>query len=164
MTKVRAVIAHEVRGALPAFLFFFVAFHMIAVTKAVTLNDYAIGAGSSTVATIGAVIVAKAILLVEKLPLARHFSDPAAHNILWKALLFGVVAMLFRIVEELLPVIANGGRLIGVAEHLAGGLPWPHFLVMQMWLFALLLLYCLASELVSAIGPRKVTAMLLDRR
>lgn len=164
MTRIGAAIAHEAREALPAFFFFFVAFHMIAITKTVTLNGYAISTGSSAVATLGAAIVAKAVLLVEKLPLARWFSGRAVHSILWKALLFGVVAMLFRIVEEVVSVIAKGGSTLAAAEHLENRLSWSHFLVMQMWLFALLVLYCLASELVGALGPRRVREMLFGQR
>lgn len=46
-----------------------------------------------------------------------------------------------------------------VAKEMREALPvW----VIQMWLFGLLFLYCLASELVRVIGAAKVKAMLLD--
>lgn len=46
-----------------------------------------------------------------------------------------------------------------VAKEMREALPVR---VIQMWLFGLLFLYCLVSELVRVIGAAKVKAMLLD--
>ena len=56
------------------------AWHMIALTKAVIVNDYSITALRATVATVGALIVAKAILVVENLPIDRFFSGRLVFN------------------------------------------------------------------------------------
>ncbi len=57
---------------------------MIALTKAVVIGDYSISALRATVARVGALIVAKAIVLVEYLPIARVFSSRLVFNALWK--------------------------------------------------------------------------------
>jgi hypothetical protein len=163
MSKVMAVV-REIREAVPALLFFLVVFHMILITKNVTLEDYHITTTGTTVATIGALIVAKAILIVEKLPIARLFSGRMLYNILWKALLFSIVSLLFRVVEEFLPLLAKHNGLVPAATHLFEEVSWPHFWVLQMWLNASLLLYCLASELVRTIGAVKVKGMLLGTK
>jgi len=49
MNKVLRVVVEEVREALPAMLFFFVAFNMIAITKTIVLEEYQISAASTTV-------------------------------------------------------------------------------------------------------------------
>ena len=72
--KIGAVVAKEIREGLPSFIFFLFMFHMIALTKAVSLGDYSITSLRATVATVGALIVAKAVLVVEALPIARLFS------------------------------------------------------------------------------------------
>lgn len=162
MNKVWAVVAKEVREALPAMLFFLIAFHMIAITKTVILDDYEISGATATIATVAALIVAKAILIVEKLPFARLFTTRMLYNIIWKTLLFGAVALLFRFLEEFISLIAKHESPAMAMEHLFGEVTWPHFWVIQMWLFGLLFLYCLASELVRTIGSAKVKAMLLD--
>jgi hypothetical protein len=164
MSKVMAVVAREMREAVPALLFFLVVFHMLAITKAVILEDYHITTTGTAVATVGALIVAKAILVVEKLPIARLFSGRMLYNILWKALLFSAVSLLFRVVEELLPLLAKHNGLISAATHLLEEVSWPHFWVLQMWLYASLLLYCLAAELVRLIGPVTVKGMLLGAK
>jgi len=161
MHKVVAAIGRELREILPAILFFLLAFHMIAITKPVLLRDYRIDVRTSALATLAAVLVAKAILVVEKLPFARLFSRRLVYNILWKALLFGVVAMLFRFLEEFVTALLKHENAGASLRHLPENVSWSHFWVFQMWLFAFLLLYCLAAELVRALGAAKVRAMLL---
>jgi hypothetical protein len=161
MSKVMAIVAREIREAVPALLFFLVVFHMILITKDVILEDYNITTTSAAIATVSALIVAKAILVAEKLPIARLFSGRMLYNILWKTLLFSAVSLLFRFVEELIPLIAKHNGLVTAATHLLEEVSWPHFWVLQMWLYASLLLYCLASELVRMIGAVRVKGMLL---
>jgi hypothetical protein len=161
MSQVMAIVAREIREAVPALLFFLVVFHMILITKNVLLQEYHITTTGAAIATVGALIVSKAILVVEKLPLARLFSSRMLYNILWKTLLFSAVSLLFRFVEELIPLIAKYNGLVTAATHLLEEVSWPHFWVLQMWLYAALLLYCLASELTHMIGAMKVQGMLL---
>lgn len=86
----------------------------------------------------GALIVAKAILLVEKLPVPRLFSSRAVYSVLWKTIMFGAVATLFRALEELLPQIAKHGGWVRDAQEIVEAVSWQHFLVLQMWLLMLL--------------------------
>jgi hypothetical protein len=105
---------------------------MIALTKAVILDDYHITMTGSSIATVGALIVAKALLVAEKLPIARLFSRTMLYNLLWKTLRFSAVAGLFRFVEELMPPIAKHHGLVTAATHLFEEMSWPHFWVLQM--------------------------------
>lgn len=164
MSKVMAIVAREMREAVPALLFFLVVFHMILITKNVMLEDYNITTTGAAIATVGALIVAKVILIVGKLPLARLFSGRMLYNVLWKTSLFSAVSLLFRVVEELLPLPAKHNGLVPTATHLFEEVSWLHFWVLQMWLYASLLLYCLASELVRLIGAVKVKGMLLGAK
>jgi hypothetical protein len=161
MSQVMAIVAREIREAVPALLFFLVVFHMILITKNAILEGYHITPTGATIATVGALIVAKVILVAEKLPIARLFSGRMLYNILWKTLLFSAVSLLFRFVEELIPLIAKHNGPVTAATHLLEEVSWPRFWVLQMWLCASLLLYCFASELVHIIGAAKVKGMLL---
>jgi hypothetical protein len=156
------LILRELGEAVPPTLFFLAAFHMVAVTKTVILADYHLDATRSAFATVGALIVAKAILVVETTRIARLFSRPLLANVLWKTLLFGVVATAFRVLEEVVPAMAGHEGLTAATRQAFGNVSWAHFWVIQMWLLALLFLYCLAAELVRVIGPAKVRAMLLS--
>ena len=55
MSKVMAIVAREIREAVPALLFFLVVFHMILITKNVLLKEYHItttGAATSWIAVL----------------------------------------------------------------------------------------------------------------
>lgn len=162
--KIGAVVAKEIREGLPAFIFFLFLFHMIALTKAVSLGDYSITALRATFSTVGALIVAKAILLVEALPIARAFSGRRVNQVLWKTLLFSVVVLLFRFVEEIIPLSSKHGGVATATKALFHEISWPVFGVLTLWILGGLLLYCLASELVDAVGPEKVREMLFGDR
>jgi hypothetical protein len=164
MNRVAEVIAKEIREAIPATLFFMAVFHMIIITKNVILEGYQATPTSSAVAVVGALIVAKAILIVEKLPLAHLFGARRLYNIAWKTLLFGAVWLLFRFVEELIPLLRQHEGLAAATTRLIGEMSWLHFLVIQMWLLASLFLYCLAAELARKIGGARVREILLGSK
>lgn len=160
MGKIGAFIAKEIREALPATLLFLFLFHMLALTKAVTLGDYSVVALRATNATVGALIVAKAILIIEALPIARIFARRPVIQVLWKTLLFGAMVLLFRFVEEIIPLASKHSGLVEATRVLLREISWPLFAVLALWVLGGLLLYCLASELVRAVGPEKVKEML----
>jgi len=162
--KIGATVAREIREALPALVFFLFLFHMIALTKAVLLGDYSITALRATGSTIGALIVAKAILLVEALPIARLFSGRRVAHVLWKTLLFAAVVLLFRFVEEIIPLTSKHGGVVAATKAMYGEISWPLFWVLALWILGGLFLYCLASELVRAVGPEKVKELLFSTR
>jgi len=155
VTKLGALVAREVREALPAMLLFLFLFHMVALTKAVALGDYSLTALRATTATVGALIVAKAILLVEALPISRRFASTLAVRVLWKTLLFGAVVLLFRFVEETIELASKHGGFAAATKVMFHEISWPLFWVLALWVLGGLLLYSLASELVRAIGPEK---------
>jgi hypothetical protein len=161
MGKVRAIVTKELREALPATIFFLLLFHMIALTKAVVLDDYTFDGLRAAGATLGALIVAKAILVVEALPIASWASRSGIVRILWKTLLYGIVVLLFRLVEELIHVASKHGGLAAGAKALVGEVAWPLFGVVTLWTLAGLLLYCLAAELVRNIGAGRVRQIIL---
>ena len=164
MSKIMAVVVKEIREALPATLFFLCLFHMFALTKAVVLNDYSITALRAVGATVGALLVAKAVLVVEALPIARLFPGRRVGQLLWKTLLFGTVVLLFRVVEEIVPLTAKHGSVMLATQAMYREVSWPVFGVLALWILSGLLLYCLASELVRALGPDRVKDLLFSRR
>jgi hypothetical protein len=160
VSKIGAIAVREIREAVPAAIFFLWLFHLIALTKAVAVDDYSITALRATAATVGALMVAKAILIVEALPVSRLFSTRLLSHVLWKTLLFTAVALLFRLLEEIIPLVVKHKSLITSAEQLYRETSWPQFGVFQLWLFTALLLYCLAAELVRMVGTENLKAML----
>ena len=165
MNKIFRVIIREIKEAIPTFIFFFVAFHLVAITKMLMLMGYKITLTGSTVATIGALIVAKAVLLANKVPVVNLFQKkPLIFNVLWKTLIYGLLTFVFRYLEELIPLIVKHGSLINARVHLIGEISWPHFWAFQIWLMVALLLYCSFLELLSEFGAGKVKEVFFGLR
>ena len=162
MSKVLAVVAKEMRKALPAIIFFLFLFHLIGLTQAVMLEEYSFTALRATGATVGALIVAKAVLIIDALTVVHFSSGRRIFQILWKTLLYGVVALFFRLLEELIPLVSKHGDLASATRAMLGEVSWALFAVMSLWIFGGLFLYALASELVRAIGPDKVKEALFS--
>lgn len=162
MSRVWATVAKEIREALPATIFFLFLFHLIGLTKAVMLDDYSFTALRATGATVGALIVAKAILIIEALPIVHLSSSRRIFQILWKTLLYGVVALLFRLVEELIPLVSKHGNLVSAIKAMQGDISWALFAVLALWIFGGLFFYALSSELVRAVGPDKIKEALFS--
>lgn len=164
MGKIGAIAAKEIREALPATIFFLFLFHMIALTKAVSLNDYSLTTLRAVGATVGALIVAKAILVVEALPMSRLFSGRLAVQALWKTLLYSIVVLLFKVLEEAISLASTHGGLMPAAKAIYREVSWPLFVVLALWIVGGLLLYCLAAELVRAVGPGRVKEIFFGSR
>lgn len=160
MRKIGTLVVREIREALPATIFFLWLFHMLALTKAVSIGDYSFTALRATVATVGALIVAKAILVVEALPISRVFSRKLWLHIFWRTLLFNVVVLIFRFIEEMIPLVRKYGDVSTAIAKLHQETVWPQFWVLQLWMFCALFIYCVVSEIVRMVGPERVKAML----
>ena len=164
MNRIAAIVVKEVREVVPAFLFFLVLFHLVALTKAVSLGDFSSAALRAVFATVAALIVAKAVLLVEKLPIPAYFASRLVLQVLWKTLLFGALAILFHLLEEFVPRIVKHESLAGAVGAMYRETYWAQFGVVSLWLFAGLLVYTLAVELVRIVGADRVKEIVFGRR
>lgn len=148
MHKVFALLLHELRqAALPA-AFFFVAFLIGAITKALVLESYGLTPTGVVVAVVGALIVAKAVLIADHLPLMHRFDRrPLILSVLWKAAIYWILCLAFRFVEELMPLWSKHGGLGAAIRHMDDEISWPLVVAVQLWLVVALLLYSALVEL-----------------
>jgi hypothetical protein len=163
-SRIGTVVAREIRKALPATLFFFFLFHMIGLTRAVSLEEYSFTALRSVGATIAALIVAKSILIAEALPIPRLFSGRRIFQVVWKTLLYSAVALLFKVLEEILSLASRHGGLAGAAKAMYLEVSWPLAMVLTLWIVGGLFLYCLVSEVADAVGPKRIRELLFRTR
>ena len=151
---------HELQSLIPPTLFFFVAFHLIAFTRAMMLEEYGIRVSTFMAATVGALIVAKVVLLADLFPFINRFPDrPLIYNVLWKTGVYFVAAFGVHYLEHLVHFMRKHENFAAANRHLLDEVVWPHFWVVQMWLLVLLLVYCALRELVRALGRDKVRQM-----
>lgn len=164
MGKIGTVVVKEIREALPAMIFFLFLFHMIALTKAVSLDDYSITALRAVGATVAALVVAKAILVVEALPVSRLFLDRPAVQVLWKTILYSIVVLLFKTVEEAIPLLLKHESVMSAARAMYHEVSWPLFLVLALWIIGGLFFYCTVSELLRVAGPDRARELFFGTR
>ncbi len=163
MRRIGAFLLQELLEALPAALFFLVLFHLVALTKAVARADYSLTALRAAGTTVAALVVAKAMLVVEALPLARRTGRRVIAQVFWKSLLVWVLALCFQFMEEVLSLLSKHESLAAAFGAVGTDIRWPMFWVFGLWLFGGLLLFCFASELLVLLGTKGITDVLRRR-
>lgn len=162
MRKLISAITHEMRKVIPAAIFFFIAFQLLGFTRVLILRQYELSLPAFLGATIGALVVAKVVLVVDMLPVVNRFPEkPLAYNVTWKTLIYIAAAFVVRYVEHLIPFLREHSSL-GVANRaLLAEMDWARFWVIQIWLLVLFLMYCTLRELIRVLGKDRVRRMFL---
>jgi hypothetical protein len=157
MSKFVHGVKHLIIELIPPATFFFVAFQLLAFSRALMLKQYGIELTAFVTATIAALVAAKVVLLANLLPFINRFPGrPLIYNIIWKTPIYFVVAFAVRYLEELYRYYRKHGELAAANRHLLDDIIWPHFLLIQIWLVLLLIMYCTTDELVRARGWDRV--------
>lgn len=165
MSKILSFLKREIRELIPTTIFFFITFHIIALNRALILEQYGIKLSAFSTATVGALVVAKVILIFNKLSFVTIFSDkPLFYSIIWKTFIFSFFTLLFRGVEELIHLVSKYGNLSSASQHLIHEIVWPHFWSLQIVLFVSLLLFCSAVELTREIGAIRIKEIFFGRK
>ena len=85
MQKILRTIKRELLEIIPPTIFFFVAFNVITFTKGLMLEQYGIKFSGFVTATVGALIVAKVVLIADRIPFINKYPDkPLIYNVVWK--------------------------------------------------------------------------------
>ena len=162
MSKFIAGLKHEIFEAIPPFIFFLVAFHLIAVTRVLMQHQYGIHASTVMNATIAALVVAKVVLLADLLPFVNRFPEkPLAWNIVWKTFIYMLASMVVVYLERLWEFHGKYGSIAAANSHMVEELSWPHFWAVQIWMTVLFLLYCTLRELSRVLGGKRMRALFL---
>jgi len=145
---------------LPPTIFFLISFLLILFTKLMILSEYGISWTGFGAAVVGATLVGKVVLMVDKLPFVNKFPDrPLVYNTLWKSSIYFLAALLVRYLMQVVPLIRKHESIMEANRHLAAEVVWPHFWILQMWLAVLFLIFCFMRELIRVIGRDKFIHM-----
>ncbi len=163
--KLLKAIKKDYLELLPPTIFFLIAFSLILATKALMLREYGIPWTGFGAAVIGAMLVGKVVLIVDKLPFVNRFPDhPLIYNTSWKSLIYFLAALLVRYVEHVVPLLMKRQGFMEANRHVIDGIVWPQFWLLQMWLAVLFIVYCALRELVRVIGRDEVISMFFGVR
>ena len=157
MTKLSTKLKDELFKLLPPTIFFFVALHIVAFVRVLMLKGTGISPLSSTSIAVAALILGKAVLIADMLPMINRFPNkPLIYNVAWKTLIYLLVATLIHYLERLFDFWRQAGSLVAGNQKLLAEIVWPHFWAIQIILLVLIVMYCTMRELVRVIGREKV--------
>jgi hypothetical protein len=152
----------QVKHVLPPTLFFFVGFNLILFTRWMTLEEHGIPFTNFFGATLAALLVGKAVLVVDNLPFMHRFDGaPLIQPILFKSAIYWLFVFIFRLAEGLFHFMADGGAPGAFPGYLFAHFSWPRFLAIQIWLMVLFLVYVTAHELNTLFGDGELPRLFL---
>ena len=165
--RLRTILMHEFRKLLPPTIFFFLGFNLILFSKRLLLADYLIQFSGFFLATTAALVVGKVVLIADTMPFLRRFDKaPLAQPILFKTVVYSLLVSAARLIEAFIHYLIQGGSVGGggFLDEILGSFSWDHFIVTQMWVFVLFLIYVTASEINELIGDGELFKILFTRR
>ncbi len=147
----------ELFKLLPPTIYFFVALHIVAFVRVLMLKRTGIAPSSSISIAVAALILGKAVLIADMLPLINRFPHkPLIYNVTWKSVIYLSISMLIHYLERLFDFWRETGGFVAGNQKLLSEIIWPHFWAIQIILFLLIAAYCMVHELVRVIGREKV--------
>jgi hypothetical protein len=167
MAQPRAVAfaVKEFEEMLPPIIFFAIGFNLIELTTQLVLDNYFVRFANYLVATMAALIIGKAVLLANLMPLIRRYDTaPLIRPILFKTIVYTLVVLLVRILEKLIEYFVDGGKLSGIPGYVTEHFSWHMFAAVQIWIFVLFLIYTTFTEIDARLGPGALTRMLFHER
>src|SRR5437667_11104703 len=157
MSKLSTKLKEEFFKLLPPTIYFFVALHIVAFVRVLMLEKTGIAPSSSISIAVAALILGKAVLIADLLPLINRFPHkPLIYNIAWKTVIYLLLSSFIHYLERLIDFWRETGGFVAGNQKLLSEIVWPHFWAIQLILFVLIAMYCTMHELVRVIGKEKV--------
>jgi hypothetical protein len=142
---------------LPPTIYFFVALHIVAFVRVLMLEKTGIAPSSSISIAVAALILGKAVLIADMLPLINRFPNkPLIYNVAWKTIIYLLISAVIHYLERLIDFWREMGGFVAGNQKLLSEIIWPHFWAIQIILFVLIAMYCTMHELVRVMGREKV--------
>src|SRR6266700_3197187 len=89
MTKLATTLKKEFFELLPPTIFFFVALHIVAFIRVLMLKGTGVAPSSSISIAVAALILGKAVLIADLLPMINRFPHkPLIYNVAWKLVIY----------------------------------------------------------------------------
>jgi len=161
-----AFLWREFLEILPPTIFFAIGFNLILLTTNLLLADYGARFSSFMLATAGALIVGKAVLVANALRTIRLYDRaPLIRPILYKSTFYWVIVFIARLLEEWIRFWLIEHHSLGTfLPHMVATFDWHRFVAVQLWIFVLFLIYVTASELNHLFGEGELSHILFTSR
>lgn len=154
----------EIAELIPPTVFFFVVFELVVVMRSLLGSGLEVSMSTTGAALLGALIVGKSILIIDATPMFRWFRRPRLIvNVLWRTLLYVVLALVFQLLEEIIPLIREQGSWAGALSSYRETVEWTIFWATHLFLVVFVSLYSLITALIGLIGEDRAIKALLSR-
>ena len=164
--RVGAFLLREFLEILPPTIFFIIGFNLIVLTTNLILADYGAQFASFMLATAAALIVAKALLVANAMPVIRRFDRaPLIRPILFKTVFYSVAVLIARMLEHWIEYLLSKDYVFGgFLRHEIANFSWDRFIAIQLWIVVLFLIYVTASEFNRLFGERELWDIMFTSR
>jgi len=160
MNKAVEKLKEEFLAVLPPTLFFFIALHIVGLVRVLMTEGTGLPVTSSAQIALAALIIGKAVLLADLWPPINRFPEkPLVYNIVWKTVIYYVVASFIHYLERLYDFAKEAGGIVAGNERLLSEIVWPHFWALQIILLVVILNYCVIRELGRVLGEKQMIRM-----
>ena len=117
------------KSILPPTIYFFVALHLVMFIRVLMLEGTGLAPSSSISIAVAALILGKAVLLADMLPMINRFpAKPLIYNIAWKTVIYLLISAVIHYLERLIDFWRETGGFVAGNEKLLSEIIWPHFL------------------------------------
>jgi hypothetical protein len=163
--RIGARLLHEVREALPPTIFFFIGFNFVVLTTNLLVAQYLVAVSNFMLATVAALVVGKAVLVANKIPLLRRYDRaPLIQPILFKTAFYWVIVFFARLLERFVHFALEGNPPADFLPYLITTFSWHRFSAISLWILVLFLIYVTASEFSQLFGPGELRRLFLTSR
>src|SRR5215467_5255477 len=133
--RVAVRILHELSGALPPTIFFFVGFNFIVLTTNLLVADYGAAVSNFMLATMAALVVGKAVITANSTPFIKLFDRaPLIQPILFKTAVYWVAVFFARLGERLIRFwLVEGNPPGDFPAYLISTFSWHRFIAVSLW-------------------------------
>lgn len=153
VSKALSFLAKEFREMLPPTLFFLVTLNLLVLTVSLLSDGHVVSIICHASASIAALLVGKAFLLADKLSWVREQSQkPLISAAVWSAACYYLIATALHVAERLISAALDSrGFLFRLNEDVVA-FDFTLFIVVQLWLALLLIIYSMASIAAARFG------------
>lgn len=160
-----ARIGEEFRKVLPPTIYFFVMLHLIALIRSLMLRGTGISLVTPWQIAVAALILGKAVLIADMLPVVNRYPQrPLAYNVVWKTVIYLLMATLIHYVERLIDFSREAGGLVAGNQKLLAETVWTRFLGVEILIAVLIVAYVTMHELVRVLGRDRMLEIFFGRR
>ena len=164
LAKAAGFVKRDFLAILPVTIFFLIGLNLIAISKHLVLAERGIVYEGTITATFGALLIAKIVLVVNKLPIMRFYRGcPLYQTILYRAVVYSMCVLAFRLLEMLIGHWIKEGDLSAGLDSAHAAFIWHHMTFLQLWTLILFLVYLTVVELLDAYGEGSLKKVFFTR-